>query len=117
MQLTRLERSGVKAQQIFDLVLQQGRVVTQDLRNLALLGAQLARHAVFQQGHAFAHRRQRRFELMRDMAQKARLVGVQLHQPQPQPVQALTYQRQVGRALNGNRLVEAVFTQADDGVL
>ena len=116
MQLTGLESGSVEAQQVLDLLLQECRVVTQDLRDLALLVAQRTSHAVFEQRHAFAHGCQRRFQLMRNMAQKARFVGVQLDQPQPQPVQPLAHQCQVGRALNGNRLVQPVFTQANDGV-
>ncbi len=88
----------------------------QDLRDLALVVAQRAGHAVFQQRHALAQRGQRRLELVRDVAQKARFVGVQFDQAQPQPVQPLPDQRQVGRPLDGDHLVEPVLAQAHDGV-
>jgi hypothetical protein len=48
------------------------------------------------------------------MAQEARLVGIELSQPKPQPFQAPPQLAHVGRAAHVDRLVEAVLTQPDD---
>ena len=48
------------------------------------------------------------------MAQEARLVGVELGQPQPQPFEAAAELAHVGRAAHVDRLVETVLAQPDD---
>ena len=53
----RLERGRVEAQQRFDLALQRHGVVAQDGRHLALVVAERARGAVFEQRDAFDQRK------------------------------------------------------------
>ena len=114
VQVVGVETGFVVAQQRFDLVLQRCRVLVEDAGDLALVGGELARHAVFQQGHAFAQRRQRRFQFVRDMAHEARLVFFQLGQVLAQPVQLLAHALQVGGAAHGDWFVEPVFAQQVD---
>ena len=116
-ELARLERCSVEAQQGLDLVLQHHGVLVQDASHLALVVGQRAGHLVLQQGHTFTHGGQRGFEFVGDVAQKTGLVGVQLGQPQAQPLQALAHTPHVGRAPDLDRVVQPVFTQADDGTL
>ena len=51
------------------------------------------------------------------MAQKARLVGVQLGQSQPQPVELLRHAPDVGRTADVDNFLELVLAQRDDRVL
>ncbi len=73
-----------------------------------------AGHAVLQQRDPFAQRRQRCLQLVRHVAQEARLVGVQPGQALAQPVQPAADLAHVGRAADFDALVEPVLAQLDD---
>lgn len=84
--------------------------------HFALVLAELTRDTVF--GNAGTRLRaayQRRLEFMRDVPQKARLVGIEFDQPEAQPVDADLVQ--VGKTLDDDGLIQAIFPKADDGGL
>ena len=89
----------------------------QDAGDFALAIAELAGHLVFQQGHAFAQGSQRRLQFVRDMAQEAFLVGIEVRQALAQPVELLAQTARVGRAADDDGLVVALLAQAPDGRL
>lgn len=115
LELARLEGRGVEAQQRLDLALQLHRVLAQDAGDLALVVVELAGHAFLEQRDTLAQCRQRRLELVRDVAQETRLIGIELGQPQPQPIELLADAVHVGRALDLDGLVQPVLAQAHDG--
>ena len=75
----RLHRARlVVGEQVLDQLLQRQRVLADDAHDLALLGRQLAADVVAQQLGAFAHRGERRLELVRDVPQEAVLLLLEL---------------------------------------
>ncbi|MNS96904.1 hypothetical protein D3C72_1312220 [compost metagenome] len=116
-QVLGVKSGGIVAQQVLDLRLQGRRVLLQDAGDFALAIAELACHLIFQQGHAFAQGRQRGLQLMRDVAQKTFLVGVEVGQALAQPVQLLAQAARVGRTADDDGLVVALVTEALDGRL
>ncbi|MDT4848484.1 hypothetical protein FQZ97_825750 [compost metagenome] len=116
-ELAGFKSRGVEAQQRLDLVLQQLGVVLQDAHHLGLAGAERPGHTVAQHRHALVQRGQRRLELVRNVAQEAGLVGVELGEPQAQPLQLLADPPHIGRTGDVDRQVESVLAQTHDGFL
>ena len=100
----RLHRARlVVGEQVLDQLLQRQRVLADDAHDLALLGRKLAADVVAQQLGAFAHRGQRRLELVRDVAQEPVLLLLELVQPRAQPFEALPEVAQILRAVDLDR--------------
>ena len=91
-------------QQILDQLLQRQGVFAHDAHNLLLLRRQFAPDAVAQQLGAFAHRGQRRLELVGDVPQKAILLLLELAQPRAQPFETLAEVAHVLRAIDLDRM-------------
>ena len=97
----RLHRARlVVIEQVLDQLLQRQRVLAHDAHDLALLRRQLAADVVAQQLRAFAHRGQRRLELVRHVPQKAVLLLLEIVQPRAQPFEALPEVAQVLRPVD-----------------
>ena len=102
-------------EQVLDQVLQLDAVVAQDGDHLALRRRQRPGDLVVQQLGALAQRRQRRLQVMRQVAQEAVLLRLQLGQPQAQPVEALAQAAQVRRPAHPDRPREIGAAQLADG--
>ncbi|MNC85603.1 hypothetical protein D3C83_12120 [compost metagenome] len=98
-----MKLTGAIAEQVFDQLLQFYTVVAQNFGYFALPRQKLADHLVGQQLRSFAHRRERRLELVGNMAQKAVFLFLQVEQPASHPVQALAQILQVLRSAHIHR--------------
>src|SRR6185295_991123 len=87
-------------------LLQRQRVLAHDAYDFPLLGRQFAADSVAQQLGAFAHRGQRRLELVRDVPQKTILLLLELVQTRAQPFEALPQIAHVLRAVDLDRMRE-----------
>src|SRR4030095_13621885 len=97
----RLHRAGLMVgEQILDQLLQRQRVLADDANDLALLGCELAANVVAEQLDTLAHRGQRCLQLMRDMAQEAVLLLLEIGQPRAQPFETLADVAQVLRSVD-----------------
>ena len=96
----------VVGEQVLDQLLQRQRVLAHDAHDLPLLGRQLAADAVAQQLGALAHRGERRLELVRDVAQEALLLLLELVQARAQPFEPLAEVAQVLRPVDLDRVRE-----------
>ena len=80
----RVHRAVVE--QALDQLPQLDGVLLQDTRDLALLGIQVSDHARGQQVRAFAQRRERGLQLVRDVLQEARLLRLEGDEARAPPV-------------------------------
>ena len=92
--------------------LQGHHVVLQDIDDFLLRSFKRPDHLFLQQRDAFAQRRQRGLQFVRNMAQGALAFGFEFAQTTPQPVQAAPDSPQIGGSANRHRLVEAALAQA-----
>ena len=103
----RLDVAGlVIGQQILDQLLQRQRVLAHDAHDLLLFGRQRAADAIAQQLDAFAHRGERRLQLVRHVAQEPRLLLLQVVQARTQPFEALAEVAHVLRTVDLDRMRE-----------
>ena len=96
----------VVGEQVLDQLLQRQRVLAHDAHDVLLLRRQPAADVVAQELRAFAHRGQRRLELVRDVAQETRLLLLELVQARAQPLEALPQVADVLRAVHLDRVRE-----------
>ena len=104
-------------QQLFDAFMQGACVVVEDGRNFPLLRVEPPKHAIGKQGYAFAQGRERRLQFVRDMAQDAVAISLQLAQAQAQPVQLLAHAAQISRAVDGDAVLETALSEVGDALL
>ncbi len=100
------ELARAERKQVLDQLLQLYTVVAQDLRDLALLRGQLADRLLGQEFRALAQRRERRLQLVRDLAQEAVLLLLDFKQLAPHPLQPLAELLQVLRPVDCHRHAE-----------
>ena len=111
----RLHRARlVVREQVLDQLLQRQRVLADDAHDVLLLRRQRAADVVAQELGAFAHRGQRRLELVRDVAQEAVLLLLEIGQPGPQPLEPLPEVAQVLRSVDLDRMGEVGGAQLAD---
>ena len=94
----RLRLDGARlmvVEQVFDQLLEVQCVLAHDADDFLLLRRKLATDAIAQQLRAFAHRSERRLELVGNVAEKLRLLCLELLQTRAQPFQALADVAQV----------------------
>src|SRR4029079_6624453 len=90
-------------EQVFDHALQLDRVLAQDRHYLALRGSERSRDLVAQQLGAFAQRGKRRLQVVRQVLQKAVLLGRELGEAPPQRVEPLAQRSKVARPADFDR--------------
>ena len=97
-----LERARlVVGEQVLDQLLQRQRVLAHDAHDVAAArGDSSPADVVAQELGALAHRGERRLELVRDVAQEARLLLLELGQARAQPFEPLPEVAQVLRAVD-----------------
>ena len=97
----RLHRARlVVGEEILDQLLQRQRVLAHDAHDLALLRREVAADVVAQELGALAHRGERGLELVRDVAQEAVLLLLELGEPRAQPFEPLSEIAQVLRTVD-----------------
>ena len=97
----RLHRARlVVGEEILDQLLQRQRVLADDAHDLPLFRRQLAADVVAQELRAFAHRGERRLELVRDVPQEPVLLLFEIGQARAQPFEALPEVAQVLRSVH-----------------
>ncbi len=103
-------------EQPLDQLPQLDGVFLQDARDLALLGIQVSHHAGGEQVRAFAQRRERGLQLVRDVLQEARFLRFQRDEPLAQPIELRSEAHHVVRALDRDRLGELPLAQPADAL-
>ena len=97
----RLHRARLMVgEEVLDQLLQRQRVLADDAHDLALRRRQRAPDVVAQELRSFAHRRERRLELVRHMPQEPVLLLLEIVQPPAQPFEPLAEVAQVLRSVD-----------------
>src|SRR4051812_3953907 len=86
--------------------------MSQDFGDLALLGRELSDHLVRQQLRPFPECSERRFELVRHMAEESIFLLFEVREPQAHPVESFTEVLKIFRATDANRSAEIGLTEA-----
>ena len=105
---------GAETQQVFDQLLQLQPVGAQNPGNLALFVVQLTDGAVYEQFRAFPNIHQRRFQLVRHVAEKPVLFLGELEQPGAQPFELSAKALEITRSLDLDGAREATLTELFD---
>src|SRR5690606_3924507 len=104
-------------QQIFDQLLQVYAVLAQDADDLLLTRLQAAGGAFGEELRTLAQGGQRRLQFVRDMAQKLRLLFLQLLQTLAQPDQLLAQLDQIVRPLDHDTFMQTALAQSQNAGL